>query len=118
MAHPDPEGTSDLARLHCWIFAIGCSDFSHHINNARAFPCIVRGALDGRAPEIHEVMKLAAAEAVAHAVPEGVLSEEDIIPNLFDKTVVSRVAHAVALAARKTVSLDDVLRWRANLTMT
>lgn len=102
MANPDPEVPPDLARSHCRIFATGRSDFPNQINNALAFPGIFRGALDVQAREINEAMKLAAAEAIAHAVPEGALSEEYIIPSLFDKTVVPRVARAVALAARQT----------------
>ncbi|MCS6897983.1 MAG: NAD-dependent malic enzyme [Nitrospira sp.] len=111
MANPDPEVPPELARSHCRIFATGRSDFPNQINNALAFPGIFRGALDVQAREINEAMKLAAAEAIAHSVPEGALSEEYIIPSLFDKTVVPRVARAVAVAARRT----GVARRRAQM---
>jgi malate dehydrogenase (oxaloacetate-decarboxylating) len=100
MANPDPEVPPELAASHCRIFATGRSDYPNQINNALAFPGIFRGALDVQASEINEAMKLAAAKAIAHAIPEGALSEDYIIPSLFDKNVVPRVAQAVAAAAR------------------
>ena len=102
MANPDPEVPPELAASHCRIFATGRSDYPNQINNALAFPGIFRGALDVQAREINEAMKLAAAEAIARVIPEGALSEEYIIPSLFDKTVVPQVAQAVAAAARQT----------------
>ncbi|MGQ0667055.1 MAG: NAD-dependent malic enzyme [Nitrospiraceae bacterium] len=102
MANPEPEVPPDLAASHCRIFATGRSDYPNQINNALAFPGIFRGALDVQASEINEAMKLAAAKAIAHAIPENALSEDYIIPSLFDKTVVPRVARAVATAARET----------------
>ena len=77
--------------------------------SALAFPGIFRGALDVQATRITEGMKLAAAQAIAHAIPPGALSEEYIIPSLFDKTVVPQVARAVAAAARE----NGVARRRA-----
>ncbi len=100
MANPDPEVSPELAASHCRIFATGRSDYPNQINNALAFPGIFRGALDVQANAINEAMKLAAAKAIAHAIPEGSLSEDYIIPSLFDKNVVPRVAQAVAAAAR------------------
>jgi malate dehydrogenase (oxaloacetate-decarboxylating) len=100
MANPDPEVSPELAASHCRIFATGRSDYPNQINNALAFPGIFRGALDVQAGEINEAMKLAAAKAIAHAIPDGALSEDYIIPSLFDKEVVPRVARAVAAAAR------------------
>jgi malate dehydrogenase (oxaloacetate-decarboxylating) len=102
MANPDPEVPPDLAASHCRIFATGRSDYPNQINNALAFPGIFRGALDVQASEINEAMKLAAAKAIAHAIPESALSEDYIIPSLFDKTVVPRVARAGAAAAGDT----------------
>ncbi|HXV69105.1 MAG TPA: NAD-dependent malic enzyme [Nitrospira sp.] len=102
MANPDPEVPPDLAASHCRIFATGRSDYPNQINNALAFPGIFRGALDVQASEINEAMKLAAANAIAHVIPEPALSEDYIVPSLFDKTVVPRVARAVAAAARET----------------
>lgn len=102
MANPDPEVSPELAASHCRVFATGRSDYPNQINNALAFPGIFRGALDVQASEINEVMKLAAAKALAQVIPEGALSEDYIIPSLFDKTVVPKVAQAVAAAARET----------------
>ena len=100
MANPDPEVSPELAASHCRIFATGRSDFPNQINNALAFPGIFRGALDVQASQINEAMKLAAANAIAHTIPSGALSEDYIIPSLFDKEIVPRVARAVAAAAR------------------
>jgi malate dehydrogenase (oxaloacetate-decarboxylating) len=102
MANPDPEVPPQLAHSHCRIFATGRSDFPNQINNALAFPGIFRGALDVQAREINEAMKLAAATALADTVPPSALSEDYIIPSVFDKEVVPRVAKAVATAARET----------------
>ena len=100
MANPDPEVSPELATSHCRIFATGRSDYPNQINNALAFPGIFRGTLDAQASYINEAMKLAAAQAIAHAIPEDALSEDNIIPSLFDKEVVPRVARAVVAAAR------------------
>jgi malate dehydrogenase (oxaloacetate-decarboxylating) len=102
MANPDPEVSPELAISHCRIFATGRSDYPNQINNALAFPGIFRGALDAQASEINESMKLAAAKAIADTIPAGAVSEDYIIPSLFDKEVVPRVARAVAAAARDT----------------
>ncbi len=100
MANPDPEIAPDLAISRCRIFATGRSDYPNQINNALAFPGIFRGALDVQAREINEPMKLAAAHAIAEIIPEATLSEDYIIPSIFDKQVVPRVSNAVAQAAR------------------
>ncbi|HSB43390.1 MAG TPA: NAD-dependent malic enzyme [Nitrospira sp.] len=102
MANPDPEVSPALAISHCRIFATGRSDFPNQINNALAFPGIFRGALDVQASEINESMKLAAARALAETIPRAALSEDYIIPSVFDKEVVPRLARAVAAAARET----------------
>jgi malate dehydrogenase (oxaloacetate-decarboxylating) len=102
MANPDPEVSPALAISHCRIFATGRSDFPNQINNALAFPGIFRGALDVQASEINETMKLAAAKALAETIPRSALSEDYIIPSVFDKEVVPRIARAVAIAARET----------------
>jgi malate dehydrogenase (oxaloacetate-decarboxylating) len=102
MANPDPEVPPELAVSHCRIYATGRSDFPNQINNALVFPGIFRGALDVQASEINESMKLAAAKALAETIPKAALSEEYIIPSVFDKDVVPRVARAVAAAARDT----------------
>lgn len=102
MANPDPEVSPELALSHCRIFATGRSDFPNQINNALAFPGIFRGALDVQASEINEPMKLAAARALAESIPRAALSEDYIIPSIFDKDVVPRVARAVAAAAHNS----------------
>jgi malate dehydrogenase (oxaloacetate-decarboxylating) len=102
MANPDPEVPPDLASSHCRIFATGRSDYPNQINNALAFPGIFRGALDVQTRDINEAMKLAAAKALAETIPSTALSEDYIIPSVFDKDVVPRVAKAVANAARET----------------
>lgn len=102
VANPDPEVDPKEAVKVCRIFATGRSDFPNQINNALAFPGIFRGALNVRAKGINEAMKLAAAEAIAGLIPGGQLSEEYIIPSIFDKRVVKVVAHAVEQAAYKT----------------
>lgn len=100
LANPDPEVSPELGVSRCGIFATGRSDYPNQINNALAFPGIFRGALDVQAGEINEAMKLAAAQAIACVIPEHTLSEDYIIPSVFDKDVVPRVARAVAAAAR------------------
>jgi malate dehydrogenase (oxaloacetate-decarboxylating) len=102
MANPEPEVSPELAVSHCRIFATGRSDYPNQINNALAFPGIFRGALDVQARDINESMKLAAAKALAETIPSAALSEDYIVPSVFDKTVVPRVAKAVAAAARET----------------
>lgn len=102
MANPDPEVDPHKAIKVCRVFATGRSDFPNQINNALAFPGIFRGALNVRAKEINEEMKLAASEALAGLVLEGQLSEEYIIPSIFDKRVVLAVTKAVEEAAYKT----------------
>ena len=102
MANPDPEIAPDLAIPHCRVFATGRSDLPNQINNLLAFPGIFRGALDVRARTINKEMLLAAAEAIAGIIPEDTLSEEHIVPSVFDKQVVRKVSLAVAKAARET----------------
>lgn len=102
MANPDPEVSPELAASHCRIFATGRSDYPNQINNALAFPGIFRGTLDVQARDINEAMKLAAAKALAETIPSVALSEDYIIPSVFDKDVVPLVAKAVATAARET----------------
>ena len=116
MANPDPEIEPRVGDEASRIFATGRSDFPNQINNALSFPGIFRGALDVQASEINEAMKLAAAEAIAGCVPAEALSEDYIIPSVFDRDVVPRVAKTVAAAARATgvarrrIRIDDDLR--------
>jgi malate dehydrogenase (oxaloacetate-decarboxylating) len=102
MANPEPEISPIDALSSCRIFATGRSDYPNQINNALAFPGIFRGALDVQAREINEPMKLAAAQALADLIPEATLSEDYIIPSVFDTQVVPHVAKAVSQAARDT----------------
>ena len=103
MANPVPEIMPDLAKqAGAAVVGTGRSDFPNQINNVLAFPGIFRGALDVRAKDINDEMKVAAAYAIANLIPEEDLSPEYIIPNPFDKRVVKAVADAVAEAARKT----------------
>ena len=99
MANPTPEVDPAKAFKTCKIFATGRSDFPNQINNALAFPGVFRGALDVRARAIHVKMKLAAARAIAGLITPDQLSEEYIIPSIFDKRVVDAVARAVSQAA-------------------
>jgi malate dehydrogenase (oxaloacetate-decarboxylating) len=104
MANPDPEIRPEIAIDACRIIATGRSDYPNQINNVLCFPGIFRGALDVRAREIDEDMKLAAAEAIANVVPEDSVSEDYIIPSVFDERVAPAVAEAVAEAAHKSGS--------------
>jgi malate dehydrogenase (oxaloacetate-decarboxylating) len=102
MANPDPEIAPDLAMPRCRVFATGRSDYPNQINNVLSFPGLFRGALDVQATDINEAMMLAAAEAIARMIPFGTLSEDYIIPSVFDKQVVPHVAKAVSAAALRT----------------
>ena len=101
MANPEPEIMPELAMGRARIIATGRSDYPNQINNVLCFPGIFRGALDVRAREISEDMKLAAAEAIAGVIPEESLAEDYIIPSVFDERVAPAVAETVAEAARK-----------------
>ena len=103
MANPVPEIMPDKAKAAgARVVGTGRSDFANQINNVLAFPGIFRGALDVRAKEINDEMKIAAAEAIASLVGENELGEDNIIPQPFDKRVSKLVAERVAEAARKT----------------
>ncbi len=103
MANPVPEIMPDLAlKAGARIVGTGRSDFNNQINNVLAFPGIFRGALDVRASEINEEMKVAASFAIASLVKEDELNEEYILPKAFDERIGKTVAKAVADAAVKT----------------
>ena len=103
MANPTPEIMPDEAKsAGVAVMATGRSDFPNQINNVLAFPGIFRGALDVRAKDINDDMKLAAAYAIANIVTDEERSAEYIIPNSFNKEVTPAVAAAVAAAARKS----------------
>jgi malate dehydrogenase (oxaloacetate-decarboxylating) len=102
MANPDPEIRPEVAIGHARIIATGRSDYPNQINNVLCFPGIFRGALDIRAREIDENMKLAAAGAMAAVIPNEEVSEDYIIPSVFDERVAPAVAEAVAEAGKET----------------
>ncbi|MCQ2544132.1 MAG: NADP-dependent malic enzyme [Lachnospiraceae bacterium] len=96
MANPVPEIMPDVAReAGARIVGTGRSDFPNQVNNVIAFPGIFKGALEGRAKQITEEMKLAAAEAIANLIPDDELSDENIIVPPFHPTVASVVCEAV-----------------------
>ena len=103
MANPVPEIMPDLAiKAGAAVVGTGRSDFPNQINNVLAFPGIFRGALDVRASDINEEMKIAAAKAIASLVSDDELNPEYIIPKAFDPRVGKTVAQAVAQAAIDT----------------
>ncbi|HHV30878.1 MAG TPA: NAD-dependent malic enzyme [Clostridiales bacterium] len=103
MANPVPEIMPDVAKAAgAAVVGTGRSDFPNQINNVLAFPGIFRGALDVRASDINDEMKIAAARAIASFVTDDKLSPDYIIPSALDKNVAAAVAKAVAEAARKT----------------
>src|SRR5687767_8253711 len=95
-ANPDPEITPEAAEGMAALMATGRSDYPNQINNVLCFPGIFRGALDANATTITENMKLAAAAAIANAVPGEELSAGYIVPSVFNKHVADMVASAVA----------------------
>ena len=103
MANPVPEIMPDEAlAAGVKIMGTGRSDFPNQINNVLAFPGIFRGALDVRARDINDEMKIAAAEAIANVIPESELRPDYIIPDSFNPHVKDAVANAVKEAARRT----------------
>ncbi|MCI9626864.1 MAG: NAD-dependent malic enzyme [Clostridia bacterium] len=103
MANPVPEIMPEEAKTAgVKVMGTGRSDFPNQINNVLAFPGIFRGALDVRASDINDEMKIAAAKAIAEIVSEKELAADYIIPDPFNKAVTPAVAKAVAEAARKT----------------
>ena len=103
MANPTPEIMPDLAKeAGAAVVRTGRSDFPNQINNVLAFPGIFRGALDVRASEINDEMKIAAAKAIASFVTDDLLSADYIIPSALDKNVATAVAEAVAKVAKET----------------
>ena len=101
MANPTPEiMPEEAARGGARVIATGRSDYPNQINNVLVFPGIFRGALDARATDITEEMKLAAARAIAAIVTDGELTEDYIIPGAFDKRVAPAVAGAVMECAK------------------
>ena len=102
-ANPTPEINPDDAKAGgAKVIATGRSDYPNQINNVLAFPGLFRGALDVRASDINDEMKIAAAKAIAAIIPDSELKPDYVIPAPFDIRVGSKVAEAVAAAAVKT----------------
>ena len=99
LANPDPEIRPEEALPHVRVMATGRSDYANQINNVLCFPGLFRGVLDARAWDINEPMKVAAAHAIASSVGKNELTDEYIIPSVFNRTVFQRVARATAEAA-------------------
>jgi malate dehydrogenase (oxaloacetate-decarboxylating) len=101
MANPTPEIAPEDVPDNVRVIATGRSDYPNQINNVLCFPGLFRGALDVHAREITESMTVAAARAIAEVIPEDQLNEDYIIPSVFNEHVATRVARAVAQAARE-----------------
>ena len=96
MANPVPEIMPDIAKAAgAKVVGTGRSDFPNQVNNVIAFPGIFKGALEGRATQITEEMKLAAALAIANLVPDDELSDTNILPEAFDPRVADVVSQAI-----------------------
>lgn len=103
MANPNPEIMPDKAKEYgAYIVGTGRSDFPNQINNVLAFPGIFRGALDCRATEINEEMKVASTYAIANLVKDNELTPEFILPDPLDKRIGKEVSKAVIKAAKET----------------
>jgi len=103
MANPTPEIMPDEAKkAGAMVVGSGRSDYPNQVNNVLVFPGLFRGALDVRAKEINEEMKLAAAYAIANYIKDEDLNENNVIPSALDKGVATKVAEAIAKAARET----------------
>jgi malate dehydrogenase (oxaloacetate-decarboxylating) len=102
LANPVPEIMPEKIQGIARIIATGRSDYPNQINNVLAFPGIFRGALDARATTINEEMKLAAAHAIAECIDEEGLSEEYIVPSVFNKEIVRKVSEEVKNAAHES----------------
>jgi malate dehydrogenase (oxaloacetate-decarboxylating) len=106
LANPVPEIQPEEINSIARIIATGRSDYPNQINNVLAFPGLFRGTLVARAHDINEPMKLAAAHAIANCIDEKDLGEEYIIPGVFNKQVVRKVAKAVEQAAYESGVAD------------
>ena len=99
MANPEPEIMPELIQGKARVIATGRSDYPNQVNNVLCFPGLFRGAFDARATQITEEMKLVAARAIASVIPADQISEDYILPSVFNEEVSARVAHAVAAEA-------------------
>jgi malate dehydrogenase (oxaloacetate-decarboxylating) len=101
MSNPTPEIMPEEAAPYVRVIATGRSDYPNQINNVLCFPGIFRGALDVRAREITEEMKMAAARGIASIVSDAELREDYVIPSVFNRNVADAVAAAVAEEAKR-----------------
>ncbi len=99
LANPRSEVEPEEVEQFAAVIATGRSDYPNQINNVLAFPGVFRGALDVRARTITPEMELAAAHAIAAAIPDDELASDYIVPSVFDRSVAPNVAEAVAAAA-------------------
>lgn len=102
LANPEPEIAPEDALPLVRVLATGRSDYPNQINNMLAFPGLFRGLLDIKAKGVNEEVKFAAARAIAYYLKDDELSEDHILPSIFDKRIISQVAHAVAEEAKRT----------------
>jgi malate dehydrogenase (oxaloacetate-decarboxylating) len=102
LANPEPEISPEDALPIVRILATGRSDYPNQINNMLSFPGIFKGLLAVKASGVNDEIKFAAARAIAFTIKDDELSEDYIIPSIFDKKVVLSVAHAVAEKAKAT----------------
>ena len=110
LSNPDPEIWPEEIPGNVRIMATGRTDYPNQINNSLCFPGLFRGVLDVRAREINDEMKVAAATAIASVIPERHLSEDFIIPSVFDRSVARNVARDVAKAAQASGAARRRLR--------
>ncbi len=110
LSNPDPEIWPEEIPGNVRIMATGRTDYPNQINNSLCFPGLFRGVLDVRAREINDEMKVAAARAIAAVIPEQHLSEDFIIPSVFDRSVARNVARDVAKAAQESGAARRRLR--------
>ena len=102
MANPTPEIMPEKVGPHVRVIATGRSDYPNQINNVLCFPGMFRGILDARARVVNDRMKIAAARGIASIVSRSDLSEDYIIPSVFDRRVVEVVAEEIVKAAHET----------------
>ncbi len=102
LSNPDPEIWPEDVPSNVRIMATGRTDYPNQVNNSLCFPGLFAGVLEVRAREINDEMKIAAAEAIASVIPENAVSEDFIIPSVFDERVAQNVAEAVANMAQET----------------
>jgi malate dehydrogenase (oxaloacetate-decarboxylating) len=110
MANPSPEVDPEAIEPYVEVIATGRSDYPNQINNVLAFPGVFRGALDVRAHTIDDAMELAAAQAIADTIAEDELSDDYIVPSVFNKRVATAVAAAVAGAYAGSAAVPSTSR--------